>query len=95
MTRELFKELHRIARMGNLGTLTFRAGDAYYWFLEQVYDIRFPHVGDSRHNVPRSFDPLRVSTRNRLAWKRQKAYVANIRFCKRCHREHHQYHDCE
>lgn len=94
MTRTTYNRLHRMARMGNLGSLTVAAGQSYYWFLEEVYDIRFPHVGDSRHNVPHTFDPLRVSTRQRLAQRRQRAYMARIKFCPRCHSTHHDQHDC-
>lgn len=95
MTRATFKELHRTARLGNLGTLTFAAGDLYQWFLTQVYDLRFPHVGDDRHfGWPRQFDSLRQSTAQRLKWKRQAAYVAHVRFCSRCKTTHHEYHDC-
>jgi hypothetical protein len=94
MTRSTYKTLHRTARLGNLGSLTFSAGEHYYWFLEEVYDIRFPHIGDSRHNVPRTFDPLQVSTRHRLAWKRQRTYLERVKFCARCHSVHHDQHDC-
>ena len=52
MTRERFKELHRAARVGNLGTLACTLpGKLYQWFLTEVYDLRFPHIGDDRHQV--------------------------------------------
>lgn len=65
MTRERFKELHRAARAGNLGTLACTLPDKlYHWFLLEVYDLRFPHVGDDRRRVDeliqrRAFDSMR------------------------------------
>jgi hypothetical protein len=95
MNQIKFRELHRTARLGNLGTLSFSAGSLYDWFLTQVYDLRFPHIGDDKHfGWPRCFDSLRHSTATRLKWKRQKAYVSHIKFCSRCKCEHHEYHDC-
>lgn len=95
MTRETFHMLHRQARLGNLGSLTFQAGQLYYWFLENVYDLRFPHLGNDRHfGWPKCFDSLRQSTRNRLAWKRQSEYVAQITFCSICKTHHHRHHEC-
>ena len=95
MSKTKFKELHRLARIGNLGTLTFTAGDLYHWFLTEVYDLRFPHVGDGRHgHLPWTFDPLRVSTADRLKWKRQRDYVAGIKLCCRCKSMHHQNAEC-
>lgn len=61
MNRNTYKERHRIARLGNLGTLACSSGctrGEYQFFLREVYDLRFPHIGDSRHNVWRSFDSL-------------------------------------
>lgn len=96
MTRSRFTDLHRMARLGNLGSLTFAAGSSFDWFLTQVYDLRFPHIGDDKHfGWPRQFDSLRQSTANRLKWKRQSAYAARIRFCSRCKSTHHDQHDCE
>lgn len=96
MTRTLHYDLHRTARLGNLGTLTVRAGELYYWYLENVYDLRFPHVGDGRHgHLPHTFDALRVSAAQRLRWKRQSAYVAHVKLCRRCHSVHHEHHDCD
>ena len=60
MKLETYKARHRLARMGNLGVLACSMqGDLYQWFLREVYDIRFPHVGDERHMRARTFDSLR------------------------------------
>lgn len=60
MTKSQYQIRHQAARAGNLGTLACSlCGPAeFQWFLTQVYDLRFPHIGDSRHNVPRTFDSL-------------------------------------
>ena len=96
MTREKFKSLHRTARLGNLGTLTVTSGDDYYWFLEQVYDLRFPHVGDNRHavNSVRTFDTLRFNSVKRARWQRQCAYVNQITFCSTCKSHHNRFQPC-
>jgi hypothetical protein len=60
LTRNRFREYHRIARLGILGTLACRMEPApYQWFLREVYDLRFPRIGDERHNFPRTFCSLR------------------------------------
>ena len=94
MKRETFSELHRTARLGNLGTLACRAGELYDWFLTEVYDLRFPHVGDRRYLTVTTFDSLRVSTARRLAWRRQAEYAAHVKYCRSCLSVHHEHHDC-
>ena len=60
LSRRSYYEFHRIARLGNLGTLACRMeSSAYQWFLREVYDLRFPHIGDDRHNFPRTFCSFR------------------------------------
>lgn len=60
MDKSTFKACHRMARMSALCTLSCRvSGVMYRWFLEEVYDLRFPRVGGSKYLPPRSFDPLR------------------------------------
>ena len=55
-----FRHRHRLARLGALGTLaTSLSSEKYEWFLCEVYDLRFPHVGSCRHRNNRSFDSLR------------------------------------
>lgn len=57
--RQNYLKLHRLARLGSLGTVCFETSwNEYQWFLTQVYDLRFPHIGDGRHHMPRTFDPL-------------------------------------
>lgn len=95
MNRERFRHLHRTARLGNLGTLTFEAGARYYWFLENVYDLRYPHLGSDRHAFWRTCDTLQTANIvRRTKWERQSRYAANIKFCPRCKGTHHQHHDC-
>jgi hypothetical protein len=65
MKQSMFKYYHRQARLGLLGTLSAQVPSGWYqWFLREVYDLRFPHIGDSRHNnLPRTFDSLRYGGR--------------------------------
>lgn len=59
-SRARYYQFHRIARLGNLGTLACSmAQERYQWFLREVYDLRFPHVGNDRHTFPRTFCSLR------------------------------------
>ena len=94
--KAIFKAQCREARLGNLGSLAMSvSNDRYNWLLHEVYDIRFPRLGNDRHfGWPRCFDPLKTSTANRLRWKRQAAYVAQIKFCPRCQSSHHQFQEC-
>jgi len=58
-TRQRFADLHRQARLGNLGCLATSLGRAQYeWLLTEVYDLRHPHVGSDRHLRRRNFDSL-------------------------------------
>ena len=60
MNRTEFRRNHRLARMGSLGTLAVSLGmDLYLWFLHEVYDLRHPHVGSTRHFNVRTYDSLR------------------------------------
>ena len=96
MNKDTFRSLARTARLGNLGTLTFAAGELYDWFLENVYDLRFPHVGDDRRamNV-RTFDSYRNGNFLwALKFKRQGRYVSNVCFCPICKGHHHYAHPC-
>ncbi len=80
MPRRAYVVHHRTARNGNLGPLACSMhAETYQWFLCEVYDLRFPHIGDDRHplNRIRSFDSLgggfRVRLWNRLATGRRVA----------------------
>ena len=92
--RKRFKELHRIARLGNLGTLTFRAGNDYDWFLTEVYDIRHPRIGGGRHCCPGSFDSLALGTVRRERIRRNIIHAQGIKFCQLCKGWHHVRRDC-
>lgn len=68
MNREFFRQFHAMARKGCLGSLAMSVtGNFYVWFLREVYDLRFPHIGDDRHalNRVRSFDNLAGGFRSR------------------------------
>ena len=83
MNRSAFYFRHRLARLGNLGTLASTLHPVVYlWFFQQVYCLRFPHVGDDRHGMNgRTFDSLRCGGRNaeRLARARCLARGRSIR----------------
>ncbi|PWU21767.1 MAG: hypothetical protein C5B50_01015 [Verrucomicrobia bacterium] len=50
LSRQAFRFNHRQARLGNLGLLAVSlTPKSYQWFLTQVYDLRYPHIGDERH----------------------------------------------
>jgi hypothetical protein len=69
--RHWYTRCHRIARIGNLGTLAMSLSEPQYqWFLTQVYDLRFPHIGSERHMNRRTFDSLRQGVRARRLNKR-------------------------
>lgn len=82
MNQSTFKNCYQMARMGALGPLCFAAGNHYQWFLRQVYDLRFPHIGDDRHQMQgRSFDAMRYGgqTHARLAQYHQERGWLNCR----------------
>jgi len=59
MQKSTFKACYQMARLGALGPLCFAAGARYQWLLTQVYDLRFPHIGDERHGMNgRNFDEM-------------------------------------
>lgn len=63
MNRETYRTIHRIARMGCLGTLSaYSSRKDFYWFLKEVFDLRFPRIGD-RKPWQKSFDSLRGKLR--------------------------------
>lgn len=94
MNQEKYRALHRLARTACLGSLTFEAGSLYDWFLTQVYDLRYPHVGDRRYVPQRTFDSLTFNCVQRLKWRRQQARMAQIRLCAKCKGYHHQFEEC-
>lgn len=50
MTRQRYLECHRLARVGKLGSLAVGlGGEAFQWFLVEVYDVRHPVIGSDRH----------------------------------------------
>lgn len=65
MNRETYYRNARLARIGALGTLAMSLSYRWYqWFLVEVYDLRFPHIGDGRQ-LPESFDSLIAKSRER------------------------------
>ena len=59
--RKNFEARSRLARCGSLGALAMRCGTSreYQYFLTEVYDLRFPHIGDDRHAMrAKHFDSL-------------------------------------
>ncbi len=69
MNRDKFKSFHRQARLGNLGSLAMSVSNSLYgWLLSEVYDPRFPHVGDDRHAMRD-----RIANFGRTAGKTQNA----------------------
>jgi hypothetical protein len=65
MTKNQYKIYYRNARLGNLETLAFCAKKYFQWFLHEVYDLRFPLIGDkkglennSRFAYHKTFDSL-------------------------------------
>ena len=48
MTKNQYKICCRNARLGNLGTLALYTKNHFQWFLREVYDLRFPLIGDER-----------------------------------------------
>ncbi len=60
MTRTRYYQMHRLARLGNLGSLSCSAPRAMFsWFLREIYELRNPRIGDHRHLAARTFDSLR------------------------------------
>lgn len=94
MNATKYRDLHRTARLGNLGTLTLTAGNDFYWFLENVYDIRFPHVGSNRHCLPETFDTLRGGTVRQHKLRRALEYQREVTLCPHCKGYHHRRRDC-
>ena len=73
--RDKFKSFHRQARLGNLGPLAMSVSNSLYgWLLHEVYDPRFPHVGDDRHAMRD-----RIANFGRTAGKTQNAFLAALR----------------
>jgi hypothetical protein len=78
MNRSIFRALCRQARMGNLGTLaTSLPRPLYIFFFAEVYDLRFPRIGNERHAFPQTFDCL--ASRN---WVRGSLRKVNGRLCR-------------
>jgi hypothetical protein len=50
MKKESFKNLYRLARCGSLCSVACMTDskEIYNWFLYEVYDLRFPRIGDKR-----------------------------------------------
>jgi hypothetical protein len=63
MSPSNYKAAHRLARIGNLGTLAMSTGAMFPHFLSQ-FDLRFPRIG-SRSQWPRTFDSLRQGVKVR------------------------------
>ena len=69
--RTRFRSLARQARLGNLGTLAMSLPRSEYdWYLHNVYDLRYPHVGDDRHLRVRTFDSLQSGAKVRLRYRK-------------------------
>lgn len=49
MTRAKWYENHRLARIGNLGTLACTTRQEDYRLFFAVYCSRYPHIGSDRH----------------------------------------------
>jgi len=49
MNKKQFKRLYRAARCGDLNFVACSLKyESYQWFLREVYDLRFPAIGDQR-----------------------------------------------
>lgn len=70
--RRQYYIVHRQVRLSNLGSVAMRVrGDLYAWLFANVFETRFPRIGDDRHalNRVRSYDSLRCGVKFRL-WVR-------------------------
>lgn len=65
ITKQRYFELHRQARLQNLGTLACTLPrEQYDYFLHEVYDLRFPCVNIQPQSYwKRGFDRLRAPIR--------------------------------
>jgi len=70
MTRTKYREVHRLARLGAIGTLMFSMSDADYQSIAlPVFDLRLGWRSFSKHpRWPRTFDSLRQGVKTRH-WK--------------------------